>query len=92
METTGIPIKTAKGFTLTKNLQRRGMADILVILDGKALWIEVKSPTGTQSPDQIKFQQKVNKEGCVYVLARCVDDVRDVLTFFRAAEGQHLAM
>lgn len=88
METTGIPIVTKSGkLILTKNVQRRGMADILVIFQSKPVWIEVKSPTGTQSLDQIKFQEKVSREGTVYSIARSVDDVIELLDFLREEGG-----
>lgn len=38
-------------------------------------WIEVKSATGKQTPEQKSFQEKVESEGHAYLLARSVDDV-----------------
>ena len=43
------------------------------------VWIEVKSPTGKQSPEQKQFQQEVESVGCKYILARSLDDVMKVL-------------
>lgn len=63
-----------------------GQADLTGILpSGKRLEIEVKSPGGRQSPEQQNFQAMVEKFGGVYVLARCVEDVRRALV-----DGGHL--
>jgi len=53
-----------------------GQADLSGILrDGRRLEIEVKSPTGRQTPDQRAFQALIERFGGVYVLARAVEDV-----------------
>ncbi len=41
----------------------------------RVLWIEVKSPTGKQSPVQISFAQQVESYGHVYLVARSLEDV-----------------
>lgn len=43
------------------------------------LWLEVKSATGKQSPEQRSFQEFVERHGHIYALVRSVDDVLDVL-------------
>lgn len=67
----------------------RGCADILafprvcnecVKQDGlhgavRPTWIEVKSPTGKQSPEQVSFQQYVEKLGHNYLLIRDIDQL-----------------
>jgi len=59
-----------------------GQADLTGILpDGRRLEIEVKSPTGRQTPPQAAFQAMIERFNGLYVLARSVDDVR------RALEG-----
>lgn len=55
----------------------KGSADILGILpDGRFLAIECKSATGKQSPEQIVFQDNVNANNGLYILARSVDDIK----------------
>ncbi len=55
---------------------RAGVADLIVVLpDGKVLFLEVKTPTGKQSDNQIKFQNRVESLGHRYVIVRSVDDV-----------------
>jgi hypothetical protein len=57
-----------------------GVADIIAVLDGgKACFIEVKTPRGRQSPDQILFQRRIERLGGVYILARSVEDVQQVI-------------
>lgn len=66
-----------------------GVADILatprylripgegVYIDGPPclLWIEVKSPRGKQSPEQMLFQKQAEEFGHYYLLARSATDV-----------------
>jgi hypothetical protein len=54
-----------------------GAADISGILrrDGRRLEIEVKSPTGRQSPEQKAFQAMIEAFGGKYILARSIEDV-----------------
>lgn len=46
---------------------------------GVFLAIEVKSAVGRQRPEQIAFQRMVEEYGGVYILARSVSDVTEVL-------------
>ncbi len=53
-----------------------GMPDILARgSNGTVVWIEVKSPTGKQTPDQKAWQRDAEGFGDVYILARKVEDV-----------------
>lgn len=57
-----------------------GQADLTGILpDGRRLEIEVKSPTGRQSPDQAAFQGIIERFHGIYILARSINDVRQRL-------------
>ena len=59
-----------KGTTL------KGIADIFALLpDGKACWIEVKTPTGRATKDQKLFLDRINKSRGIGFIARSVDDV-----------------
>lgn len=51
---------------------RKGIADILGIVEGKFLAIEVKSKTGTISPEQRIFIARVNQDGGIGFIARSV--------------------
>ena len=53
-----------------------GAADISGILNtGTRLEIEVKTPSGSQSQAQKRYQDMITKFGGIYILARCVEDV-----------------
>jgi hypothetical protein len=60
-----------------------GMADIICFpsrCDLPAVaWIECKTAKGRQSENQKWFQKLVEAEAHVYILARSINDVRDVL-------------
>jgi hypothetical protein len=44
-------------------------------VDGRAIFVEVKRPSGVVSPDQAAFIQAAQKAGCVAFVARGADDV-----------------
>ncbi|HEY0140391.1 MAG TPA: hypothetical protein VGF48_05810 [Thermoanaerobaculia bacterium] len=52
-----------------------GLPDIVVVLGGRHVGIEVKSRRGIQSPAQQEFERKLRAAGGVYILARSVEDV-----------------
>ena len=54
-----------------------GISDIIVLCEGRAYFIEVKTQTGRQSDDQMLFQEFVERAGCEYLLVRCLEDVQD---------------
>jgi hypothetical protein len=58
----------------------KGSPDIHGYLkDGRALFVEVKKPSGRVSPDQRAFLDKAQKNGAVAVVARNVDDIYQAL-------------
>ena len=52
-----------------------GMSDILVVHVGNPYFLECKSSTGTQSPEQKDWQREVEKAGGYYALVRSVEDI-----------------
>lgn len=70
---------------------KKGTADFLVIQAGRLnahaydfpiaspVFIEVKSPTGRQSKDQIIFQSLIEAQGAEYHLIRSVEELQRVL-------------
>jgi len=69
-----------KGWHVHYNLQGlgsyRGLSDLTAIKDGWVIFLEVKTPTGTQREDQKKFQAEVEAAGGSYVLACCIEDLQ----------------
>ena len=54
-----------------------GWPDITGLLpDGRFIGVEVKSPTGRQSPVQKAIEQEIRKRSGIYVLAYSVQDVQ----------------
>lgn len=59
---------------------RSGAPDLLCFLPGGSLLaLEVKAPSGTQSPSQKDFQSRLEKLGFKYHVVRSVDDVQEIL-------------
>jgi hypothetical protein len=54
-----------------------GLPDYEGIYHGKHFYIEAKSPRGSQRPGQVKFQQLVESQGELYIIA---DNVEIVMT------------
>jgi hypothetical protein len=57
-----------------------GSPDIVCVIDGNYVGIEVKAPKGKQSDHQKEFQRKLEAAGGRYILAYSLDDVSDVFT------------
>jgi len=53
-----------------------GAPDIVLICAGIYVGIECKSSSGRQSPAQKDFQERLEKVGGVYILARSIDEVQ----------------
>jgi hypothetical protein len=57
-----------------------GSPDIICVIAGQYVGIEVKAPKGLQSDHQKEFQEKLAAAGGKYVLAYSLDDVINVIT------------
>jgi len=58
----------------------KGQADLSGIrAGGQRIEIEVKSPSGRQSQEQKRWQAMILRFGGIYVTARSLEDVREVL-------------
>jgi Holliday junction resolvase len=55
----------------------KGVADLYALKDGRSVWIEVKTPKGKLSKHQEKFKNLIEAKGGEYIVARCLDDVRE---------------
>jgi hypothetical protein len=56
-----------------------GFADLIVLSEGRALFLEVKSKTGRLRLTQIKFRDVVCAQGFGWALVRSVDDALSAL-------------
>jgi Holliday junction resolvase len=57
----------------------RGVSDLTCIKGGRVVWLEVKTPTGKQREDQKMFQAEVEAAGGEYVLACCIEDLKEAV-------------
>jgi VRR-NUC domain len=61
----------------------KGSSDIIGVgLGGKFIAIEVKTGKARQSEQQKNFQNMVNSMGGIYIVARSIQDVRDMVNKF----------
>jgi len=60
-----------------------GAADLVGLYRGRFVALEIKTPTGRQTPEQKTFQQLVERKGGIYVVMRSVEDARAWLASLR---------
>lgn len=58
----------------------KGVPDILAVINGTMVGFECKTKTGKQSPDQLLFQKRLERNGGRYYLVRCLEDVKQAVT------------
>jgi hypothetical protein len=61
-----------------KGLQK-GRSDLVLYFAGTALHIELKVGTNKQSPDQIKWQGIIEKNGFKYVIIKDFDKFKEII-------------
>lgn len=81
VETTGMPIRNRAGqVTGLRPSLIAGHPDLAGVLpDGRALFVEVKTKTGTVSALQKKWLDRLTEQGALAVVARSVEEVREAL-------------
>lgn len=57
----------------------RGFADLMVLCEGRVLFLELKSPRGRLSPAQAAFRDAVRAQGFGWELVRSLDDALGAL-------------
>jgi len=60
--------------TYRKGVQRKGVPDIIGIIDGRFIGIEVKIGADRQSADQKEIEKEIKESGGVYFIAKSYDD------------------
>lgn len=61
----------------------KGAPDIVAVIQGKYIGIEVKAPNGKQSENQVAFQSNLENAGGLYILAFSVGDVIDKIAQYQ---------
>lgn len=59
-----------------------GVADMAYLVNGSVVWIEWKTDTGRQSPEQKAFEQMVTRLGMRYYIVRSEVEFLEVINFF----------
>lgn len=72
------PPKDSRRFAFIKHHQKmgyeNGQPDLLLLLKGEVVFVELKTEKGRQKPEQKKFQEAVELLGFRYLLWRSLDD------------------
>lgn len=58
-----------------------GISDLVLILCGTVVFIELKDGDGVQSPEQRSFEEKVVERGHKYKIIRSLDEFKKFVTF-----------
>lgn len=57
-----------------------GISDLILVTEGRVVFIELKTGTGVQSKEQRDFQQKVEARGHSYHIVRTETEFRGLVT------------
>lgn len=58
----------------------KGVSDLVLILPrGRVIWIELKTASGSQLPDQAAFQRKVEQRGHTYIIIRSLEEFQALI-------------
>ena len=60
----------------------RGCSDTVIVFKGKVLFIEFKTPTGSQSPFQKDFESRITKNGFDYFIIRSLLQFKEIISIF----------
>jgi hypothetical protein len=55
----------------------KGASDLIMVVPNKVYWIEMKTATGRQSPEQKSFELSVNNLGFDYLLFRSLEEFQE---------------
>ena len=59
---------------------KKGVADTHILFpNGKIIFVEFKTPTGTQRPEQKEFQLQVEALGFKYYIVRSVEQFKEII-------------
>lgn len=56
-----------------------GVSDLIVMLPGEVLFVEVKDAVGRQSAKQMDFEERTKKLGFEYYLVRSLEDFQKII-------------
>lgn len=70
--------QSSSGHTIRYGLSN-GSADLIGVFRGRFVAVEVKTPTGKQSADQVRWQSLIESKLGIYAIVRSEDDARSLL-------------
>ena len=53
----------------------RGISDFIAVKDGRVLFLEIKSPKGKMSDNQLEFERQIKEHGGNYFVIRKIEEV-----------------
>lgn len=59
---------------------KSGVSDVIVLLEGKVLFVEFKAEKGAQSDNQKRFQEDVQALGFEYHICRSLEDFKELVS------------
>lgn len=68
---------TKSGFMIT--FGRKGLPDLMVLMGGRFIGIELKSKTGTLEASQKELRPLLEAQGCAYHVIRSVEDLTSAI-------------
>jgi len=78
-----VPNERKGGYMAMKDLLLTGLlsgvSDLVVILQGRVLFVEVKNSIGRQSDKQKRFEKQVSELGYKYYLVRSLEEFKSIL-------------
>jgi len=60
---------------------QKGRSDMVLYLNGKAIMVEFKTPTGKQSQAQKKWQKTIEGQGFKYMIIRSKEEFKILITW-----------
>jgi len=80
-----VPNERSGGYMAMKDLLLTGLlsgvSDLVIVLNNKVLFVEVKNEIGRQSDKQKRFEEDVQKLGHQYFLVRNLKEFKEILGF-----------
>lgn len=67
-------------FGLISTGLKKGVSDLIVLMPKRVVFVEVKTPTGSQSTEQKEFERLVKNLGFEYYLVRSLQDFKTCCT------------
>lgn len=66
------------GYRKMPPFSKTGVPDIILVRNGKFVGLEVKRPTGKQSPNQKEFEEGCKKAGGEYYIVTSLEDLEKI--------------